>query len=174
VDFIFLNSIRDFFIHEHFIILTEDDIKEGKDVFCLKLLHIKNHSKLFYGNDILNDIHIQTSDLRSALELEIRNKIIQLREGYLSQDKGRNFLHDLLSGMEIIREGGLFLKHPDIQLPQDKKALVSLFDIAWSCNSQYFYYLIDDMMEERNIPSFIQDVHYYLSEVCTKVNNFNL
>jgi len=105
------------------------------------------------------------------LELEIRNKTIQLREGYLSQDQGRDFLQDLLPGMEIIWEGGLYLKHPDIKIPTDMKAMLALFDVAWSCNSQIFYYLIDDAMEDRKIPSFIQDVHHYLLEVCTKVNN---
>jgi hypothetical protein len=87
VDFVSLNAHRDFFAREHFIILTEDDIKEGKDVFCLKLLHIKNHSELFYGKDILKTTTFTLSDLRSALELQIRNKIILLREGYLSQNK---------------------------------------------------------------------------------------
>lgn len=173
-DFVFLNSIRRFFAHEHFIILTQDDIQEGKDVFCLKLLHIKNHSELFYGKHILETLKFKLSDLRSALELEIRNKRIQLGEWYLSQDKGRDFLHALLPGMEIIWEWGLHLKHPDLKVPADMKSLLSLFDVAWSCNSQIFYYLIDDAMEERKIPSFIQDVHTYLSEICTKINNFTL
>lgn len=173
VNFVFLNSIRSFFVHEHFIILTEDDIKEGKDVFCLKLLHIKNHSDLFYGKDVLQWTTYKLSDLRLSLELEIRNKIVQLREGYLSQNKGRDFLQDLLPGMQIIREGGLRLKHPELKIPVDTKELLSLFDVAWSCNSQNFYYLIDDAMEERKIPSFIQDVHHYLSEICVKINDFN-
>jgi hypothetical protein len=67
-------------------------------------LDIKNHSELFYGNDILSDFTIILSDLRSALELEIRNKRIQLREEYLSQDNGRDFLKHLLPGMQILRE----------------------------------------------------------------------
>lgn len=108
------------------------------------------------------------------MELEIRNKRIQLREGYLSQDKGRDFLQDLLPGMEVIREGALYLKHPGLKNPKDMKELLSLFDVAWSCNSQMFYYLIDDATEERKIPSFIQDVHTYLSEICTKINDFTL
>lgn len=174
VDFVFLNAHRDFFAREHFIILTEDDINEGKDVFCLKLLHIKNHSELFYGNDILSELNIDLSDLRTALELEIRNKTIQIREGYLSKNKGKDFLQDLLPGMQIIREAGLYLKHPGLKIPADMKELLSLFDVAWSCNSHHFYYLIDGAMEERKIPSFIQDVHRYLSEVCTKINNFSL
>jgi hypothetical protein len=171
VDFVFLNSLRSFFVREQFIMLTEDDIKEGSDVFCLKLLHIKSHSTLFYGKDVLWKLNIQLSDLRSTLELEIRNKIIQLREGYLSQDKGRYFLHELLSGMDFIWEWVLWLKHPDLKIPDDRKAMLSLFDVAWSCNSQIFYYLIDDVMEDRKVPSFIQNVHHYLVEVCTKVNN---
>ena len=76
--------------------------------------------------------------------------------------------------MQILREGALYLKYPDIALPKNMKELLSLFDVAWSCNSQIFYYLIDDAVEERKIPSLIQDVHHYLSELCTKMNNFTL
>lgn len=172
VNFVFLNSIRSFFVHEKFILLTQDDINEGNDVFCLKLLHIKNHSELYYGNDVLWEIKFIISDLRSALELEIRNKRIQLREEYLSQDNGRVFLHHLLPGMQILREWALYLKYPDITFPKDMKELLSLFDVAWSCNSQIFYYLMDDKVEERKIPALIQNVHHYLSEICTKINNY--
>lgn len=174
VNFVFLNSIRSFFAREKFILLTEDDIQEGSDVFCLKLLHIKNHSELFYGNDTLWSLQFTLSDLRSALELEIRNKRVQLREDYLSQDEGKYFLQHLLPGMQILREWALYLKYPDIKIPKDMKELLSLFDVAWSCNSQNFYYLIDDKVEERKIPSLIHDTHLYLSEMCTKLDNFTL
>lgn len=174
LSFVSLDAMRGFFAHEYFIILTEDDIYQGNDVFCLKLLHIRNHSELFYGKNILWSLKFNLSDLRSALELDIRNKLIQLREGYLSKHKGKEFLHELLGGMEIIWEGGLFLKHPDLTISEDKKAMLSLFDVAWSCNSQDFCYLIDETMEESKIPSFIQYVHAYLSEICFKINNFIL
>jgi len=172
VNFVFLNSLRSFFAREKFVLLTQDDIKEWNDVFCLKLLHIKNHSTLFYGNDILSEFTINISDLRSTLEFEIRNKRIQLREEYLSQNKGRDFLKYILPGMQIVRESALLLKSPDMTLPVDMKALLSLFDVAWSCNSQIFYYLIEDRVEDRQIPSLVHDVHHYLSELCTKVNTF--
>jgi hypothetical protein len=174
VNFVSLDSIRSFFAREKFILLTEDDIKEWNDVFCLKLLHIKNHAKLFYGNDILSDFTITLSDLRSALEFEIRNKRIQLREEYLSQRNGRDFLKHILPGMQILREWALLLKSPDITLSDDMKVLLSFFDVAWSCNSQIFYYLIDDKVEDRTIPLLIHDVHQYLSDLCTKVNRFTL
>jgi hypothetical protein len=61
-----------------------------------------------------------------------------------------------------------------MKIPQDMKQLVSLFDVAWSCNSQIFYYLIEDKVEEHKIPSLIHEVHHYLSEVCAKINNFTL
>jgi len=67
-------------------------------------LHIKKHSELYYGNDVLADISVKISDLRSAIELEIRTKRIQLREDYLCQDKGRSFLQHIIPGMQIIRE----------------------------------------------------------------------
>ncbi len=172
VNFVFLNSIRSFFAREKFILLTQDDIKEWNDVFCLKLLHIKNHSELLYGDALLSEFMPTLSELRSALELEIRNKRVQLREEYLSQNNGRDFLKHILPGMHILREWALLLKSPDIALPDDMKVLLSLFDVAWSCNSQIFYYLIEDRIEDRKIPSLIHDVHQYLSQLCTKVNNY--
>jgi hypothetical protein len=96
-----------------------------------------------------------------------------LREEYLSQDNGRDFLKHLLPGMQILREWALLLKSPDITLPKDIKELLSLFDVAWSCNSQIFYYLIEDKVEDRKIPALIHDVHTYLSDVCAKVNIVN-
>lgn len=172
INFVFLDSIRSFFVGEQFILLTQDDIYEGNDVFCLKLLDIKYHAELFYGTDIFSNIKFNISDIRSSLELEIRNKRIQLREDYLSQKKKIDFLYQLLPGMRILWEWALFLKNPDIKIPADMKKLLSLFDIAWSCNSQMFYYLIDDTVEEKNIPSLIHTVHTYLSELCTKINAF--
>ena len=59
-----------------------------------------------------------------------------------------------------------------MKIPQDMKELLSFFDVAWSCNSQIFYYLIDDNVEERKIPSLIHDVHQYLSDICIKVNDY--
>jgi uncharacterized protein YutE (UPF0331/DUF86 family) len=47
-----------------------------------------------------------------------------------------------------------------------------LFDIAWSCNSGEFYYLIDNKIEEDKIPQFIQYVHTYLLDLCTKINDY--
>ena len=174
VNFVFLDSIRSFFAREKFIILTQDDIHQGNDVFCLKLLHIKNHSELFYGNDILRDMQFKKSDLRSMIEFEIRNKRIQLREEYLSQKNGRDFLQHILFGMQILREWSLVLKSPEIIIPKDMKELLSLFDVAWSCNSQFFYYLIEDRIEDSKIPSLIHDVHHYLSELCTKINHYSV
>ncbi|MCX6824679.1 MAG: hypothetical protein NTY80_00500 [candidate division SR1 bacterium] len=169
VNFVLLDSIRPLFARERFIILTQDNISQGSDVFCLQLLNIKNHSDLFYGSNILSNFKIEKTDLRASLELDLRNKCVQLREGYLSQDKGKDFLKHILLGMQIVREGALLLKSPDMKIPKDMKELLSLFDIAWSCNSQNFYYLLDDKVEEGEIPALIHRIHVYLSDLCNKI-----
>ena len=169
VNFVLLDSIRPLFARERFIILTQDDISQGSDVFCLQLLSIKNHSDLFYGSDILSNFKIEKTDLRASLELDLRNKRVQLREGYLSQDKWKDFLKHILLGMQIVREWALLLKSPDMKIPKDIKELLSLFDIAWSCNSQNFYYLLDDKVEEWEIPALIHRIHVYLSDLCNKI-----
>ncbi len=174
VNFVLLDSIRSLFRNQHFIMLTQDDIHEGKDVFCLKLLHIKMHSTLFMGTDIIWHQTFELSDLRSLLELEIRNKRVQLREAYLSHPEQKKFLWHLLSWMQLLWEWSLYLKSPRITPPEDSKELLALFDVAWSCNSQNFYYLIEGNIKDKDIPVFIDYVHQYLSDLCLKINAFSL
>lgn len=172
VNFLLLDTLRPLFAQQHFILLTQEDIVQWKDVFCLKLLHIYHHAKLFYGVDILWQQQFQQSDIRSMLELEIRYTLIQLREDYLFLSRGHHILNNLLVWMIAVWEYALLLKNPAMELPTDTKQLLALFDVAWSCNSQHFYYLIDGVIKERDIPIFIQRVHEYLTDLCSKINAF--
>ena len=172
MDFVSLDSYRDLFRSEKFMILTQDDIEKWLSIFCLKLLHIRNHSDLYLWEDILKQIQFEKSDIQSALLLDIRNKIVQLREELLSVHSLKDFLKTLVPRMEIVREGWLFLKNPNLAIPKDHKELLSLFDIAWSCNSQYFYYLLDGRISHSEVSSLLQDVQDYLLIFYNKVSHF--
>jgi len=63
-----------------------------------------NHSSLILGTDILKSITIKKADLLKTVELELRTKMVQLREDYLSGSFDV-FVKNILSFMEVIREG---------------------------------------------------------------------
>ena len=64
IDFVILDQVKKFFEKEQFIILTMDDIMNGKDIFPLKFLLMKKNSHLAYGKDVFEDMKFDKSDLR--------------------------------------------------------------------------------------------------------------
>lgn len=115
VDYQTLDSLRTEFQGENFIIFKEDDIVNGKDVFALEFLHIKNNHLLVEGHDYFSTLEIQKKDLKHKLEFELRNKLIYLREQYLLAKKRTNFLKIVLPTLSIIFEGLNFLKDQENQ-----------------------------------------------------------
>lgn len=101
VDFRVLYKVKGDFEKEKCIVLSKDDVKNGSDVFPLRFLHMKNHSRLFAGKDVLADIVLEKRDLLRNIELELRTKMIQLREDYLS-GSFKDFLKNMESFMSVI------------------------------------------------------------------------
>jgi len=66
------------------LIMTPDYITSSLDVFPVEFLTIKLLHKTVFGEDIFNDLEINSSDLRYQCERELKVKLIGLRQGYLS------------------------------------------------------------------------------------------
>lgn len=84
MNFVVMSKMKKDFEGKMFIVLTEDDIQRGQDVFALKYLHMMKHADLLLGEDVLLTLTIDKQNLRDNLEFELRSKLIQLRESYLS------------------------------------------------------------------------------------------
>ncbi len=76
------------------LIMTPDYILSSLDVFPVEFLTIKLLHKTFFGKDIFNDLKINNSDLRYQCERELKVKLIEIRQGYLSSLGNRKFLAD--------------------------------------------------------------------------------
>jgi len=74
------------------LIMTPDYILSSLDVFPVEFLTIKMLHKTVFGDDIFNDLEINNSDLRYQCERELKVKLIEIRQGYLSSLGNRNFL----------------------------------------------------------------------------------
>ncbi len=115
VDYQVLDSLRKDFQGENFIIFKEDEIVNGKDVFPLEFLHIKNNHLLVEGHDYFTNLKISKKHLKIKLEFELRNKLIYLREQFLLAKKRRNLLKIIIPSLAIIFEGLNFLKDQENQ-----------------------------------------------------------
>lgn len=76
------------------LIMTPDYISSSLDVFPVEFLTINLLHKTVFGEDIFNDIKINNSDLRYQCERELKVKLIEIRQGYLSSLGNRKFLAD--------------------------------------------------------------------------------
>jgi hypothetical protein len=66
------------------LIMTQEYIAGSLDVFPIEFLDLKLIHETVFGEDILKDTEIKTSDLRQQCEQEIKTKLIGLRQGYVS------------------------------------------------------------------------------------------
>ena len=76
------------------LIMTPDYISSSLDVFPVEFLTIKLLHHTVFGQDIVKDLEIQHSDLRHQCERELKVKLIELRQGYLSSLGNKKFLAD--------------------------------------------------------------------------------
>lgn len=65
------------------IILTQNDLDHGDDVFCVVLLHIQCNSVCERWDDVINRVTISPRNLRHHLEAQIRHVMINMREAMI-------------------------------------------------------------------------------------------
>ena len=65
------------------LLFTEERLAQATDVFPIELLDIRECHKILYGTDPLQELVINTSNLRLQIEHELRGKLIRLRQSYL-------------------------------------------------------------------------------------------
>lgn len=170
MDFKALEESKKLFKGEKFIMLTQNDISHGHDVFPLKFLHMRNHSDLVFWVDVLGDIQIKKADLLKTLELELRIKMIQLREDYLSKSPDQ-FVSEILYFMHVVWEGVLYLK--DIEKINESE-LISKVDQHLKCDWKVFAHLYHTKVVSKDLLHTVEHINAYLQDLCDKIDSFKL
>jgi len=78
------------------LLFTPEVLQRSADVFPIELLDIRDSHRVLYGEDITGEIQINPENLRLQLEHELKGKVIQLRERYLSTGGKPKLVGDLL------------------------------------------------------------------------------
>lgn len=64
-------------------LFTLDRLKKSTDVFPIECLEIKTRHEILFGEDVIDQIEVDHSNLRLQLETEFKGKLLQLRESFI-------------------------------------------------------------------------------------------
>ena len=78
------------------LFMAEDYIARSLDVFPIEFLDMRENHFVLYGKDILKDIHVDISNLRFQVELELKQKFLKLQHAFLKINNDANALKSLL------------------------------------------------------------------------------
>ncbi len=78
------------------LFLTENYINSSTDIFPIEFLDMQENYSVLYGKDVLKSINIDTCHLKFQCEQELKSKLINLRQLYLSANKDKDGLKILL------------------------------------------------------------------------------
>jgi hypothetical protein len=95
------------------LFFTQEELRDGSDVFPLEFLDIKQPHEVLYGEDLVDKIKFDKKHVRRQLEFELRSKLIHLRENYIWIKKPKELQELLKRAIPSIMPlfyGLLFLK----------------------------------------------------------------
>ena len=79
------------------LFISKEYIDSALDAFPIEFMNMKNHHKVVFGKDVLEDLQINLKDLRLQLERELRSKLLYLRQAFLGAGNDRRMLKAMLS-----------------------------------------------------------------------------
>lgn len=84
------------------IILTQEDLTQGSDIFALRYLHMKMYAKLIAGKELFADMGLSKEHIRRGLEYSLRSTCIELREAYLRIGEKGTILHRMYEFLQHV------------------------------------------------------------------------
>lgn len=78
------------------IFLSCEEIKNAHDAFAIEFLDIRAAYRVLHGEDLVENIKVDPAHHRYQVEHELRQRLLRLREYYVSAQNDRRALADLL------------------------------------------------------------------------------
>jgi hypothetical protein len=92
-------------------------LRDSLDVFPIEFLDMQVHHRALWGPDLLADLRIGAEPLRRQCELELRGKLLKLRQAYVESSGSPKDLEAVLvsavSGLVVLARTLLRLAHAD-------------------------------------------------------------
>jgi len=135
------------------LFLTESYIKTSLDTFPLEFFNMKLYYKVIFGKDILNEIEINSRDLRLQLEKEIKGKLLHLRQSFFNYYIDKKQIHTLLPAslktFMAYFPAILFVKGEEI--PNDQKQMLDKITGIFNLDKSVFDTLLEKTTGDEKI-----------------------
>ena len=135
------------------LLLTEQFIKTSLDTFPVEFLNMKLQYKLITGKDVLFDLAIDKSWLRTQCERELKGKLLYLRQGFVETEGKAKPLKLLifhsLKTFLFLFNALIYLK--DREIPETRREKIHLLSELFDINEKVFMDLLD-VYEEKTKP----------------------
>jgi predicted nucleotidyltransferase len=136
------------------IFMTPEYITTSLDTFPLELLNIKQDYRVAWGKDLLAKVKIRRRQLRLQLEREVKGKLLQLREAYLSSEgRGRNLVtlaSQSLTAFVSIFQGILYLLEKET--PHQRGAIIKAIVAETGLAAEPFMRLLEVKEGKAKLP----------------------
>jgi len=135
------------------LLLTEQFIKTSLDTFPVEFLNMKLQYKLITGKDVLFDLAIDKSWLRTQCERELKGKLLYLRQGFVETEGKAKPLKLLifysLKTFLFLFNALIYLK--DREIPETRREKIHLLSELFDINEKVLMDLMD-VYEEKTKP----------------------
>jgi hypothetical protein len=78
------------------LFMTQEELRRSTDVFTIEFMDMRQHHRVLFGDDVLENLEIPTRFHRLQLEYELREKLLLLRQSICAVAKNDRKLWDLV------------------------------------------------------------------------------
>ncbi len=127
------------------LLITEQFIRTSLDTFPVEFLNMKLQYKLLLGKDVLTDLKIAKTWLRTQCERELKGKLLHLRQAFIETEGKTKALKMLifhsLRTFIFLFNALIYLK--DQPIPGTRREKISLLSKLYSTDEKVFLDLLD-------------------------------
>ena len=127
------------------LLLTEHELQTSTDCFAIEFHDIREHHKILYGPNLVDEMEIGRTFYRAQVETQLRTKLLRLRQkgGGLLSDKDalRALLVDSVSTFCVLMRHALLLDGVDA--PIRKREIVEVASRHFTLDATPFLTLLD-------------------------------
>ena len=122
------------------LFLDPEYINRSLDTFPLEFMEMSSAYHVLFGDDVLENLNFNTTDVRSQCERELKGKLLHLRAEYLNLRGDNKGFIDLvnrsLNTFRLVFTGALFLKK--VEIPKETDAILNAVTEEYELDNSLF------------------------------------
>lgn len=142
------------------IFMDKEEWFNSCDIYAIECADIQDRHKILYGEDLINKISVEKSNLRFQCEQETKSLLIRLRQTYVGHAENKKAVKEIikLSSKTFVVIFRTILRLLDEKVPTTHNEVVKLFSEKIKTNGIDFdYELFSKILEFRTNSKVITD-----------------